>query len=120
MTCKIDPPEKKKYISAVGEGLVREYGKQKFYKPDQVRRISRQLGYALDWECWAYCIFSSFEDFKVIHEAAGEVCDYAAMKTQTVAELMEGHPLDWFQLDLSWMEWPEIDLSMVFDWFDLS
>lgn len=120
MTCQIEPPDKKKYISDVGEGLVRQYGKRKFYKPDQVRTISRQLGYAVDWECWAYCFFTSFEDFTAFHEAAGEVCDYAAMKTQAVAEIMGKDPLGWFQWDLSWMDWPEIDLSMVFDWMDLT
>ncbi len=55
MPCEVEPKDKKKYISDVGEGLVRRHGKQKYYAPLQVRGCRVSWGYAIDWECWAYC-----------------------------------------------------------------
>jgi hypothetical protein len=69
---------------------------------------------------WAYCIFSTPQDFQAIHDAAGEVCDYAPMKAEVLADLAAGGSFSWLDIDLSWLEWPDIDLSSIFDWFDFS
>ena len=118
--CHIEPSDKKKFIGAVGEALVRTHGKKKYYKPAEVRRAAEARGYSVDIHCWAYCVFTTPEDFNAIHEAASEVCDYAAMKASVLADLASGGTFSWLDLDLSWLEWPDIDLSSLFDWFDFS
>ena len=118
--CHLEPEDKKAFIGAVGEELVRSRGKRKYYKPSQVRSAAERLGYPVDIHCWAYCIFSSPQDFQAVHDAAGEACDYAAMKASVLSELAPSGSYSWLDIDLSWLEWPDIDLSSVFDWFDFS
>jgi len=50
----------------------------------------------------------------------GETWDYVAMKAEVLADLAGGLDFDWIDIDLSWLEWPDIDLSSIFDWFDFS
>jgi len=72
------------------------------------------------FHCCAYCIFSTPGDFKGLHDAAGEVCDHAAMKAEVLGDLATGGTFDWIDISLSWLDWPDIDLSSIFDWFDFS
>jgi hypothetical protein len=41
------------------------------------------------------------------------------MKAEVLADLASatGGTFAWLDLDLSWLEWPDIDLSCLFDWF---
>jgi hypothetical protein len=117
--CHIQPQDKKKLISAVGRDLVRRHGKQKYYRPTDVRSAAERCGYPLDLCCWAYCFYCSPADFEAVHQAAGEVCNYTAMKAEVLGDLAGGS-FSWFDIDLSWLEWPDIDLSSAFDWFDFS
>ncbi|MCX6857502.1 MAG: hypothetical protein NTV80_21665 [Verrucomicrobia bacterium] len=114
------PADKKAFIGAVGKELVRVHGKKKYYKPTEVRRAADSCGYPIDIHCWAYCFYSSPSDFVALHDLAGEVCDYAAMKTEMLLDLASGSPFSPLDIDLSWLEWPDIDLSSIFDWFDVS
>jgi hypothetical protein len=119
--CELKPHDKKAFIGAVGEELVKRHGKKKYYRTDDIGRAATARGYPIDWHCWAMCIFSSPADFVSLHEAAGEVCNYAAMKAEVLADLAGGTgAFSIFDLDLSWLEWPDIDLSGLFDWFDWS
>ena len=118
--CHLKPKDRKAFIGAVGEELVRRHGKQRYYEPSQIRGAASQLGYPVDIVCWAYCIFSAPADFKAVHEAAGEVCDYTAMRAEVLADLTSGGAFSALDVDLSWLEWPDIDLTSVFDWFDVS
>ena len=119
--CALKPEDKRAFISDVGKELVQRHGKKKYYKPDDIGRAATARGYAIDIHCWAYCIFSSPEDFRALHEAAGEVCDYLSMKTEVLADLAGGtSAFSLLDLDLSWLEWPDINLSQIFDWFDWS
>jgi hypothetical protein len=118
--CHVEPKDKKAFIGAVGEELVRRHGKRKYYQPTEVRSAAESLGYPLDIHCWAYCIFSTPADFQAIHDAAGEVCDYAAMKAEVLADLASGRSFSWRDIDLPWLEWQDIDLSSLFDWFDFA
>lgn len=118
--CDLRPEGKKRFISDVGERLVEKHGKKKYYKPAQIRTAARDRGYQPDIVCWAYCMFSSPSDFAAIHETAGEVCDYAAMKSEVLADLASGGSFLNTDVDLSWLEWPDIDLSDLFDWFNFS
>lgn len=117
-SCHLEPEDKKALIGAVGEELVQRHGKQTYYKPSEVRRAAEARGYAVDVHCWAYCIFCTPDDFNALHEAAGEVCDYAAMKAEVLRDLAAGGSFSMLDLDLSWLEWPDIDVSSVFGWFD--
>ena len=118
--CHIKPADKKAFIGAVGKELVRAHGKRKYYPPVQVRKAADSCGYPIDIHCWAYCFFSSPEDFFALHEAAGEVCDYVAMKSELLSDLSSTGRFSLLDIDLSWLEWPDIDLSSLFDWFDFS
>lgn len=118
--CHLQPSDKKAFIGAVGHELVRTHGKRKYYKPAEVRRAADSCGYPIDIHCWAYCFYSTPEDFKALHDAAGESCDYVAMKTEVLTDLASGASFSLPDLDLSWLEWPDIDLSSIFDWFDFS
>lgn len=118
--CHIEPENRKKLVSDVGRKLVADHGKQKYYKPDEVRKAALDLGYEIDYVCWAYCIFTSPEDFALIHEALGEVCDYVKMKGEVLGELAQGGSFLELDIELSWLEWPDIDLSSVFDWVDFT
>jgi hypothetical protein len=118
--CHLEPKDKKAFIGAVGEELVRRHGKKKYYESSQIRRAAESRGYSLDIHCWAQCIFSTPEDFKALHDAAGEACDYVAMKAEVLRDLAIDGTFAWPDIDLSWLEWPDIDLSGIFDWFDFS
>lgn len=115
--CHVDPGDKKKLVDDVGRELVRAHGKQKYYKPAEVKAAATRAGYPIDWHCWAMCVFSDLPDFTAFHQAAGEVCDYAAMRSQVLADLSPAGSFLPFDLDVSWLEWPDIDLSSLFDWF---
>lgn len=118
--CYLKPDDKRAFIGAVGEELVRTHGKQNYYEPAQIRRAAERRGYPIDIHCWAYCIFSTPEDFSALHDAAGEVCDYAAMKAEVLTDLAGSASFSTLDVGLSWLEWPDIDLSSLFDWFDFS
>ena len=118
-TCHIEPADKRKLISDVGEELVRVHGKKKYYRPKQVERAARDKGYSVDVHCWAYSFYTTPEDFKAHHDATGEACDYAAMKAEVLSDLSSGSFLPG-DIDLSWLEWPDINLSGIFDWFEFS
>ena len=43
------------------------------------------------------------------------------MKSEVLADLAGGaSAFSLLDVDLSWLEWPDIDLSAIFDWFDFS
>lgn len=110
--------ERKGYVRKVGEILVHSHGKQNYYSPDQVKKASAQSRYEVDWHCWAMCVFCSGPDFASYHESVGETCDYGAMKTEMTSLLTDGQSDSWFDIDLSWLEWPDIELPSIFDFLD--
>ena len=118
--CHIKPEDKKAFISAVGQQLVKTQGKRKYYKPDDIGRAAHQCGYSADIHCWAQCFFATPEAFEALHRATGETCDYVAMKAELLSDLATNGSFALPDLDLSWLEWPDIDLSAIFEWFDFS
>jgi hypothetical protein len=118
--CHIEPKDKKALVGRVGQELVRRHGKKKYYKPDQIREAAVSQGFPVDIHCWAYCFFATPNDFAALHAATGEACDYVAMKASLLADLAPGGIFSWLDIDLSWLDWPDIDLSSAFDWFDFS
>lgn len=114
--CPPAPPNKKEYITDIGKILVQEHGKKKYYKPEEVKKASKDSKYynqyGIDWHCWAMCTFSSHSDFDTYHEAAGEVCDYVAMKSEMLGGLAESTTADWLtipdlDIDASWLDFGE-------------
>jgi len=119
ISCNLAPADKKAYGKAVGEILVKDYGKKKYYSPKEVKRASSNSQYPIDWDCWAMSLYTSPGDFKTYHDAIGESCDYAAMKSEMTSALTDGVSDSWFDMDLSWLEWPDIELPSIFDFFDV-
>jgi hypothetical protein len=116
--CATTPIEKRKFGKAVGDELLRRHGKKRFYSISEVKSAVKNLGFPLDWSCWAFSLYSSPADFNAHHSALGEVCNYAEMKAEMFDAMTEGASSSWFDLDMSWLEWPDIDFSLIFDFFD--
>jgi hypothetical protein len=70
----------KTYVNTLGPKLRAQYGKKDHYTPEQVNHTVIVTGLNIDYMCWAYVMYCSPPDFERIHAAAGEVCDYSAMR----------------------------------------
>jgi hypothetical protein len=116
--CAISPSNKRAQGRKVGEDLVRHYGKRKFYTVEQVKESNRRNGINIDVACWSHAMFNSHSDFDRFHAAAGEACDYVGMKAQMLRAVATEDSGSWFDWDLSWLEFPDLDFSL-FDFFDL-
>ncbi len=108
--CHTPPTDKRKYLRDIGQNLVRDYGKKKYYKPDQVNKAHTTSAWSgLDFSCWAMCTYSSHEDFDAYHEQTGEVCNYTEMKStmlEGVSVSDDVHLADIadVDLDVSWLD----------------
>ena len=111
---------KKEYVENVGKILVKDYGKKKFYSPKEVKKSSSKVESNIDWHCWAMCIFTSPNDFNQYHTDIGEVCNYESMKTSMMSIMTDGASESWldFDIDFSWLEWPDFDFPDIFDIFN--
>jgi hypothetical protein len=108
--CAPAPENKRKYISDLGKILVKDYGKKKYYKPQEVKKAHKKSEWSeLDYACWGMSTYSSHHDFDAYHAQAGENCDYTSMK----AEMLEGisltdgvhlSELPAADLDASWLD----------------
>lgn len=123
--CTISPADKRAQGKRVGDDLLTHYGKRRFYTVEQVREANRRQGIGFDVACWSHALFNTHADFDALHAGIGEACDYVGMKQQMLeslsgpsADIPGGTASDWFDFDLSWLEFPDIDLS-IFDVFDI-
>jgi hypothetical protein len=114
-SCTPAPTNKKEYISDIGKILVAEYGKKKFYKPEEIKKAHRKSKWydGLDFSCWAMCTFSSHNDFDRYHASTGEICNYTEMKSEMLSGISESNVTDWTQipdidLDASWLDFGDI------------
>ena len=75
---------KKQYIKDIGKILVKENGKKKYYKPQEVKKAHKHSNWVdvVDFSCWAMCTFSSHSDFDKYHQETGEICSYVDMKSE--------------------------------------
>jgi len=64
------------------------------------------------------CFNTPSSDFEAYHRSTGETCDYGSMKADMTSALTDGASESWFDLDVSWLDGPDIDLSSVFDFLD--
>lgn len=116
--CAIAPKDRKEQVKRVGEDLVRHYGKKPYYTVQEVRDSNRRCDIDLDFGCWSHAVFNSHADFDAFHQSIGEQCDYAAMKSEMLSSVSNASDTSLFDIDLSWLEFPEIDWS-IFDFFDI-
>jgi hypothetical protein len=117
--CTFGPTDRRAFGKAVGEDLVAHHGKKKYYSVKEIKSSTRRLNYPVDWDCWAFSLFMSAPDFNTYHKSTGEPCDLAKMKSEMTAALTDGASWAWFDIDFSWLDWPDIDLSDIFDLFDI-
>jgi hypothetical protein len=115
--CAISPRDKRAQLKTVGDDLVRHHGKKHFYTVQQVKDANRRNNIDLDFACWSHAAFNTRSDFDSYHESIGESCDYAAMKSEMLSSISTSSDTSWFDIDLSWLEFPDIDWS-TFDFID--
>jgi hypothetical protein len=70
----------RRFRRELGPALRRRYGRERFYTPEQVRRTANDQGIGNDHICFAYAMYCDRESFDAHHRAAGEDCDYVAMR----------------------------------------
>ena len=116
--CAMSPRDKKAQAQAVGQDLVRHYGKRKFYTVEQVKESNRRREINIDVACWSHAMFNSHEDFDHLHSAVAEGCDFASMKAQMLRAVATEESSGWFDWDLSWLEFQDLNFSL-FDSLDL-
>lgn len=114
--CTNIPENKKQYIEDIGKILVKDYGKKKYYKPEEVKKSHRKSNWyeGLDFSCWSMSVYSSHDDFDTYHQSTGESCDYTEMKAEMLSGISSTDidilSLSDVNLDASWL-----DLSAVFE-----
>ena len=110
--CHISPSDKRNHIAEIGSILIKDYGKKKYYEPEEVkkahRKSSRYDGGA--FYCWDMSVFCSHEAFDAYHKMYDETCDYIEMKK----EMLQGIG-NTAAIDLSTI--PDIDMDA--SWLDL-
>jgi hypothetical protein len=114
-TCNTPPKDKKEFVTKLGRDLSSKHGKKRFYSIQETKDSMKSLNYPLDFYCWGHAVFNSPLDFSRHHESIGEICDQTAMKSEMGDALTDSVDGSWFDLDLSWLEWPDIDLGSFFD-----
>lgn len=71
-----------KYIKHIGPELRKRYGGQRKYTPDQVKQTVSNSLYSSDYDCYAFAMYCSHDDFADYHRAIGESCDYNSMRSE--------------------------------------
>ncbi len=86
----------KKYVMKLPQDLKANYGFQKYYSKAQVdaaikrKKIGNNTGVAITDNCYAYAMYCSPEEFKVIHDHAGENCNYESMRDDISSIVFSG------------------------------
>jgi hypothetical protein len=112
------PTDRRRQVKLVGDDLVKNHGRKSFYSVEEVKAANRRQGIGLDFGCWSHATFNSHKDFDAYHQSIGESCDYVSMKAEMLSSVSTAADTSWFDVDLSWLEFPDIDWS-IFDFFDL-
>ncbi len=116
--CAMAPADRRKQVQVVGNDLVKHYGKKRYYTVQEVKEANRRQNIHLDFGCWSHATFNTHSDFDQYHQSIGESCDYAAMKSEMLSSVSSATDTSWFDFNLSWLEFPDIDFSL-FDFLDL-
>jgi len=116
--CAMKPTDRRRQVKAVGDDLVKNFGKKHFYSVEEVKAANRRQAISMDFGCWSHATFNTHKEFDVYHQSIGESCDYVGMKAEMLSSVSTATDTSWFDVDLSWLEFPDIDWS-IFDFFDL-
>jgi hypothetical protein len=112
--CAIPPKDKRALAQKVGRQLTKLHGRRQTYSPQLVKAAMRRCELPDMWDCWAFSLFSSPEDFASYHAKLGEVCDYTSMHTEMLSVLDTGSVLDFFSSDSFNIDLPtiaDVDIS---------
>ena len=115
--CTISPADRRKQVRLVGTDLLKNCGKKQYYTVQEVKNANRRQGINYDVACWSHATFNSHSDFDAYHKAIGESCDYMSMKAEMLLSVSNAADTSWFDMNLSWLDFPDIDFSL-FDFFD--
>jgi hypothetical protein len=116
--CAISPADKRAQARKVGQDLIRHHGKQRQYTIQQVKDANLRQGIGIDVACWSHAMFNTHAQFDSLHPGLGDACDYISMKREMLdAASVADHVPSWFDFDLSWIEFPDLDWS-IFSFFD--
>lgn len=116
--CAISPTDRRKQVRRVGNDLLKTCGKKPYYTVQEVKNANRRQGIDYDFACWSHAAFNSHADFDTYHKSIGETCDYVSMKGEMLSSVSHATDTSWFDIDLSWLEFPDLDFSL-FDFLDL-
>ena len=93
--CHLPPTNKKAHLAEIGKILVNDYGKKKYYEPEEVKKAhkksSRYSGG--DFYCWDMSVFCSHEAFDAYHKMIEETCDYIEMKKEMLTGITKNNAL---------------------------
>jgi hypothetical protein len=119
-SCPASPVNKREYLTDIGKILVNDYGKKKYYKPEEVKKAHQKSKWynGLDFSCWGMSTYSSHFDFDKYHKETGEVCNYAEMKSEMLQGLSVSNGseilnLPEFDIDASWLDFGEVFGSLI-------
>lgn len=70
------------YAQQLGKKLQECYGVQAKYPPDRIKTTIRESGWSGDSDCYGIAMYADRADFIEYHRSIGEVCDYAAMRSE--------------------------------------
>ena len=115
--CAISPVDRQRQAKLVGDDLVKHHGKRKYYSAREVKAANERCNISIDYCCWSFAMFNTHFEFDRMHAGSGEACDYLAMKQSMLESVSSGGESSWFDFDLSWLDFPDIDWS-IFDFFD--
>jgi uncharacterized membrane protein YgcG len=75
------------YRTILFKHLRQTYGRKLFYSPEQVRDGVQALRVNSEFLCYALGMFCDQDAFDAFHAAAGEQCDYGAMRVEVFAHV---------------------------------
>lgn len=112
--------DKKLLGTTIGNDLAKTYGKKKYYSQEEIKKSLKKYDYKIDIHCWAYCLFMEHDGFDDYHRTIGESCNYIDMKSSMITSITDNASDSWldFDFDLSWLDWPDIEISSIFDFID--
>lgn len=116
--CAISPANRQDQVKRVGDDLVKHHGKKYFYSVEEVKASNKRCNISPDFGCWSHATFNTHADFDSYHQSIGEQCDYVSMKAEMLSSVSISGDTSLFDIELSWLEFPDIDWS-VFDFMDI-
>lgn len=114
------PIDRRAVGKAVGDELLKRHGKKRFYTVHEVADVVHTLMLGADALSQSLALYSTADEFNAYHATIGEPRDYAKLKGEMFEVMVELTIEGWFEIDMSWLDWPDFDFSGFFDFFDFS